>query len=170
MQTVPLNDETPARDEGRWPHVLLTSSEAHYAERAGELVSLYVRGYIGYGGYADELDAAARLAEGSIDLATKVQEAAFQRAVTEGQIDLTDEALLTLLNTDKHIPVPTLDDGSVLEYTEACPLVISTAAYVDDEGNELPRPSGNIIVIDGSDEVAFLTSLADAGVHGYVRG
>ena len=167
MQTVPLNDETPARDEGRWPHVLLTSSEAHYAERAGELVALYVPGYADAD---DDLDAAARLAEGSVDLATKVQDAAFQRAVAAGQIDLSDEALLTLLNTDKHIPVPTLDDGSVLEYTEACPLVISSAAYVDESGDEMPHPSGNVIVIDGSDEVAFLRSLAGAGVHGYVVG
>lgn len=156
-----VTDQHIREDGTQWPMALVRGDQTVFADTATELVGHLIEGYANLpdteGGNAQALVARWRTC---VATASDVQALICADRAAEGTFDpaAESEEVLTALFSDKTVPVEgfdTWDLGSV-------PLVLVATDY--EPYTERVAPTGNVLWIDPSDEVAFLHSLTNLGV------
>lgn len=146
-------------DGTSYPHAMVVGPETVLAETVTDLVAYLLPGYGSIPAGPDGDDQAfVERASAMICHAAKIQAVIAADGLSDGEFrpEELDEATLTAIFGDRTIPLD-LDhwDGPI-------PLVLLVTDYAP-FADRLP-PTGNVLWLDPSDELAFLASLANAGV------
>ncbi|KQP63161.1 hypothetical protein [Nocardioides sp. Leaf285] len=156
----PIEPADVQPDGTPWPFVLVRGEDTILADTAGDIVSFIVEDYEdipdGIHGNDEALIARAVVA---IRVCATAQAMMLMDAVNEGRFDVAtaDEKTLTALLGDRTIPVVDVD-----RWDHDVPLVLVATDY--EPFTSEATPSGNVLWIDPSDELAFLESLSNLGL------
>lgn len=154
----PTNDV--AENGEPWPFSLLRGEETILADHAGELVSFLVDGYEDVPeGAAGHDEALVLRAATAVRIVATIQALLAADAVNEGDFDpdAVDEDTLNILFGDRTMPVLDVD-----RWEHKVPLVLLATDY--EPFTTETTPTGNVLWVDPSDELAFLQSLSNLGV------
>ncbi|MGB8384595.1 MAG: hypothetical protein WCG47_25705 [Dermatophilaceae bacterium] len=141
--------------------------QVSFADDAGDLVSVIVDGYEQIPDTDAGHDDALFLRVCALaDVGNAIQGAIIEHAVETGSFDpaMQSEDVLTTLGQDRRIPFSgvTSGAGTSVDWTHRVPLVVMRTDYEPFSGRT--APTGNVVVLDPSTEVTFLTSLAQLGL------
>lgn len=169
--------EVPPREDGEeFQHVLLYGdNQMAFADRLGELIGLVIPDY-------DELpDTPSGDEEALIQrhrhlagVANAVQADYNAKAVQRGLLDpnTTDENLLTATAHDRVNPWPGVLNGDdprpSFNWDHPLPIVLIVTDY-DPFVPSRSLPTGNVVLLDPSDEARYLESLTRLGLVTYMR-
>ena len=157
----PYDAATDLTDDGSpWPFALVRGEETILADDAGDIVSFLIDGYEDVADDPSGHDEALILrAATAVTLTATIQAIMATDALNEGRFDPAeaDEATLTAIFGDRTVPVLDTD-----RWDHDVPLVLVATDY-EPFTHEVP-PTGNVLWVDPSDEMAFLQSLANLGV------
>lgn len=169
------NAEAPVHPvEGHdWQHALVHGAGTIvYADSLGELIAVIIPGYSDLPDTPDG-DARALIArhEHLVDVANTVQAGFNADAIERGLFDPTssDVNTLTGLGHDRARPWPGTDIEGVQSYQwpQTVPLALLSTDYAP--YTTRPCPTGNVVLLDGSSELAYLRTLTSLGLIGYLR-
>lgn len=151
---------TPTRADGtQYPFALNFPESATFADTRTELVATLLDGYgdIPEGGEGDDRALISRH-EGSLIIASRLQEVFAAEAVNQGRWDQTQasEEVLTAIFTPR-------SEGPAFtgDWSEKVPLVMVATDFAP--LTERERITGNVVWIDPFTETTFLQSLHEAG-------
>lgn len=160
----PLGSEHMREDGEPWPFALSNGDTSVFADSAHDIIAHLIPGY----GDLDTAEDATEAHDQALLLrwqtavltASDVQAAICGDRVHEGKFDPATESedALTALFGDKTVAVEGFDSWD----NEHVPLVLIATDY--EPYTERDLPTGNVLWIDPSDEIAFLNSLANLGV------
>lgn len=143
-----------------WPFALVRDDETFLSDDAGELVAALIEGYEKFTDDEDgDNQALVCRATEAIKVAATAQAIMATDAFNEGRFDPDDasEEVLTALFGDRTLAVIGVD-----HWDHEVPLVLVATDY-EPFSNE-PTPTGNVLWVDPSTEIAFLQSLANLGI------
>lgn len=156
-------DEQHVREDGsKWPFAMAKGAKIVFADCAKDLLSHVI--HSDYGDYDETIagNTKALIArwQSAVATAGDIQSLLCADKAVEGKFDPAAETedVLTALFGDKSIPVEEFDTWTHPDV----PLVVIATDYAP--FTDRTPPTGNLIWLDPSDEVAYLHSLANAGV------
>jgi len=154
---------------GGWAYSLIDhEGQVIFSDDAGDLVALFIVGYDDFplDDQGHDMALVARV-EALVEVAERSQHYLVDEAIEGGVLDplAVDEDILTALFAPRDRPWEgcALEDGSTTyDWDGSVPLILLATDY--SPYTDRPQPTGNVVYLDPSTELSFLTSLDGLGL------
>ncbi|KQO98692.1 hypothetical protein [Leifsonia sp. Leaf264] len=152
----------PLREDGtKFPFAFITDTETVYADSLTSIVARFIPGYEDLpDSYDGDVQSFILRVEEAAKVANQLQAMIVTAAIDAGELDVrnADEDTLTALYG--------IRGGAFAPFTgeweHSIPLVLTSSDY--EPYTKTPVPTGEVVLIDPTDERLFLSSLEDAGL------